>query len=362
MYIPKNHFTPNLSTDGSAFVDRKGVSFSGFYFSTIYGTYYKGKNPYDKSYNGNFTDRQIFLKSDQSDDTTGDSGPPYPVKGSVELMNYGNSTNNKKIRSKGGDGYYQNFSDIDLYQDNEFNVSIYNGGVLRETPSYIPISIEVLPTEQDYVNGFFRRYFCVKANENIFYEINKQIYDDIISNKPGWTNFMYRPFKLLWYIKGERDKIEKLNKELIIQAENKLGRLGLDNFLRSEYLKFYRILPGVNMINNSGLRNYLDNSPISLNLPKVYQLGNDITYTQNPNVPAKQNCSNCIFNKTQFCSKWKAKIQNNYWCKSYKGEYGEGKVLGETSNIPTPTPSPSTQPSYTPPSSPPPSSGGGGGY
>lgn len=362
MYIPKNHFTPDLFTDGSAFVDNKGKSFNGFYFSTIYGTYYKGKNPYDKSYNSSLRDRQIFLKSEQSDGTHSNIGPSYPTKLSTELIDYGSNTNNKKISSRGGDGYYQNFSDIDLYQDNEFLASVYKGGGPRDTPSYIPVSREVLPIKHDYTNGFFVRYFCVKANEDIYYEIDKQTYDDIISNKPGWTSYMYIPFKLLWYIKGERDRIERLNKELIIQAENKLGRLGLNNFLRNEYLKYYRILPGINMINNSGLRNHLDNSPINLRLPKVYQLGNDITYTQNPNVPAKQNCGNCIFNQTQFCSKWKAKIQNNYWCAAYKGKYGEGKVLGEVQDISLPPPTPPTQPSYTPPSSPSPSSGGGGGY
>ncbi len=361
MYIPKNQFTPNLRTDGGAFVDTEGKSYSGPYFSTSYGTYYKGKDPYDKSYGNVLNKRQIFPSSDRSSKYSGGSSRSYPIEASYPISSGMLGTNPQTYRMGNGEGYYQNFDDHEILRKNLPSVEIYSKGG-GSIGGFIPISIEPLPTQEDYTNGFFRRYFCVKVNEDIYYELPKETYDDIINNKDGWANSMYIPFNLLWYIKGEKDKIEKLNKELIIQAENKIERFGLDNFLMQEYLKFYRMLPGVNLVNNFGLRRHLDNSSISLNLPKVYQLGNDITYTQNPNVPAKQNCSNCIFNKTQFCSKWKAKIQNNYWCKSYKGKYGEGKVLGGISNIPTPTPPPSTQPSYTPPSSTPPPSGGGGGY
>ncbi len=358
MYLPKNLIITDLYTEGGIFRDADGKSYRGYYFSTKFGTYYKGKNPNDISFTKDFDKKQLFKVSP---DYQNDSNP-YPVTTLIDVKDWPSKYAPRKD-IKGGTGFNNNIdlTDIDFLNGRE-SAYRYQGGGLTGHTYYSPISIENFPTEEDYVRGYFTRYFCVKVNENEYYEIFKQTYDDIITQKPEWSSFLYVPFKMLWYIKGDMVKTQTLNKELVGFAEQKIQKGEFGAFLKEEYLKFFRISPGVNLFNNFGLRTYLDNKPISVKLPKAYQLGNSTIESINPNVPAKQNCSNCIFNKSQFCTNWKANIRKNYWCKSYKGEYGEGKILGEVRDIISPQQPSSPQPTYSPPSSTLPPSGGGGGY
>ena len=55
-------------------------------------------------------------------------------------------------------------------------------------------------------------------------------------------------------------------------------------------------------------------------LPAAYQIGNNkINSIDNPNVPNSQYCGNCIFNQNGYCTRWQAKIKNNYWCAVWQG-------------------------------------------
>ena len=60
----------------------------------------------------------------------------------------------------------------------------------------LPTSYYPTPTEDDYNLGTFIRYFCVKANEDIFIEISKDTYDALNSQKGDWLWELYIPFQL----------------------------------------------------------------------------------------------------------------------------------------------------------------------
>ena len=64
-------------------------------------------------------------------------------------------------------------------------------------------------------------------------------------------------------------------------------------------------------LNTNNQRRYIsDNVVISTNLPAAYKA---------PIGPESYHkCSNCIFNKNNYCIKWQANIRVNFWCKSYK--------------------------------------------
>jgi hypothetical protein len=381
MYLPKNLITTDLYTGGAEFSDINGDSYKGYYFATKFGTYYKGKNPNDVSFTKNFKKKQLF----KIEPTIQEGPSSYPVNTSIDIIDRDYKFNPRRNDDRGvaneaystsANTYSRNPSYLDEGLD---SAAFYLKRDLTGINYYSPITVENFPTEKDYKNGFFTRYFCVKINENLYYEIYKQTYDDILAPIPEWSNLLYIPFKVLWYLKGDMVKIETTNKELVKIAEQNLQKSGFGTFLKGEYLKYFRISPGINLFNNSGLRTYPDSKPISLKLPKAYQLGNSTTERINLNVPAKQNCGNCIFNKTHFCSKWKAEIRHNYWCAAYKGKYGKGKLLNMTSqpmdstesqptppSTYTPTTTTTSTPPITPTPTPSPSTGGGsiggGGY
>ena len=61
------------------------------------------------------------------------------------------------------------------------------------------------PTDNDYTNGYYVRYFLKKRNDNIFIEITQDIY-----NSPGilFDNLLYDKFEFNWKITGNlHDKI-----------------------------------------------------------------------------------------------------------------------------------------------------------
>ena len=103
----------------------------------------------------------------------------------------------------------------------------------------LPTSYYPKPTEEDYNLGVFTRYFCVKANEDIYLEISKDTYNALNNQKGDWLWELYTPFQFLWTISGEEKEVEKTNYNMTIIQEKRLKRRGLTQFLRNNYLKFY---------------------------------------------------------------------------------------------------------------------------
>ena len=87
--------------------------------------------------------------------------------------------------------------------------------------------------------GNFKRYFCVKANENSYLELDKKTYDKLSSKNSNWAYELYVTFFLVWYITGEESQVESTNKNLVLIREQRSKRRGLKEFLRENYTKFW---------------------------------------------------------------------------------------------------------------------------
>ncbi len=120
-------------------------------------------------------------------------------------------------------------------------------GIINEgpdTPVVVPStstsSIPPLyPTEQDYKNGMFNRYFSKKRNEYLFEELTKDQYDQL--NNPSSLIFtLYKPFFIKWMLTGEKQKVADYNFYSIKNAEEKENVLGLNEYLNMDYLKYYK--------------------------------------------------------------------------------------------------------------------------
>ncbi len=93
------------------------------------------------------------------------------------------------------------------------------------------------PTEDDYVKGYFIRYFVKKANQNTFYkEVSKKIYDSLKKRKSEYDVNLYQPGQIKWAIRGN---VRNINKSLLLKAEKRYPNLSLlypklDEFNRAE--------------------------------------------------------------------------------------------------------------------------------
>lgn len=108
-------------------------------------------------------------------------------------------------------------------------------------PKSITVSSKppLYPTDQDYKNGFFIRYFSKKRNEYIIEELTKSQYDEL--NKPSNIKYKYyKPFMLKWMLTGTKQTITDFNYYSIKTVEEKEKVYGLDEFLNKNYLQYYK--------------------------------------------------------------------------------------------------------------------------
>jgi hypothetical protein len=197
MYYPLSQITTNLYTNGNelmyAYVNDK-ASYSGFYWKTSKGEYFTGKTPQDVPTQKLITFEEAAIKKG----TTPNSNP---------ILNSPN------------------------WEPNDFPIVEYPKYKYTElqTPTYSA----TLPTQQDYQNTEFRRYFCKKANEIIYLEISKETYDKLVTQDPQILFQLYTPFYLPWTLIGEREQVYTINRNIteLTSVRQKLPML-------SEYLKF----------------------------------------------------------------------------------------------------------------------------
>jgi len=218
MYIPKNKIITDLYTNGEEYQISNGQGYVGPYYKLYTGKVYAGKNP-------SSTPNQIELFPYQEQPT------------GIDLVT---KAITPSFSDADGPPYPSGFSDDDI--NIQLNQSyIYLKTQKLDTEVYnTPYQAYPQPTQDDYNLGVFVRYFCVKNNEDIYYELNKETYDALNSKKKDWVWEMYTPFNLLWTLTGDEKEVEKTNYNIVLIQERDLKRLGLRAFLRGNYLKFYK--------------------------------------------------------------------------------------------------------------------------
>lgn len=183
MYIPKSKIQTNLTTPGKEyFINDTKEDYSGIYYKMYDGKAYTGKFPGD-GVNKLLTKYTIIPSS----------GDPEASPTAAKVI-----------------------------------------------PSLTTSSVPPLfPTEQDYKNGMFNRYFSKKRNEYLFEELTKAQYDQL--NNPSSLRFtLYQPFFIKWMLTGDKQKVADFNFYSIRNAEEKDGVLGLNDFLKMNYTKYYK--------------------------------------------------------------------------------------------------------------------------
>jgi hypothetical protein len=107
----------------------------------------------------------------------------------------------------------------------------------------------VFPTNEDYANGFFTRYFAKRINTNpiTIFEISQQTYNDLFNKSPKYNFALYEVTRLPWQITGQLETttengiitrgVRQVNMETVQQAN--LVFIGIDQYL-TDYTEFYQ--------------------------------------------------------------------------------------------------------------------------
>jgi hypothetical protein len=199
MYFPKSQIKPNLYTNGGEFsIATTNQEYIGYYFKTSTGKYYTGRNQDDRP-NEELTSLII-------DTTT--SNTPLSIESAVIVV----------------DPIYSYVTNIPV----------------SSTLTFIPIYSPTSPTQQDYQNGEFQRYFCKKTNQIQYIEINLDQFSKLKAKDPQIEFSLYEPFTITWILTGNKENVAKVNKNIVELAEkrNRLPKLG--EYLKFDYLKYYK--------------------------------------------------------------------------------------------------------------------------
>jgi hypothetical protein len=203
-YYPSSQIKPNLYTNGGEYVlSTTKDTYKGYYYELANGKKYTGRNPQDKP--------NILLIP--------------PPQNQVEPTTIP-----------------QNYKQIITYEVSNVLEEISDKYVPTTKPlpeRYIPSFNQTLPTPQDQQLGVFTRYFCKKNNELQYIEIDKTTYTQLKTRSPQIAWDLYNPILVLWYIKGEKEKIFNTNKNLVSLIEQQDKWYGFSKYFKDQFLKYY---------------------------------------------------------------------------------------------------------------------------
>jgi len=217
MYIPKSRILTNqYSNDNSLVYKSNKEVYTGFYYKTFEGKYFTGKTQNDPP------NEELELVEDinsiplveQPQNSIAYSDAPTIFE-DINTPGYSESMVVK----------YATLQKVDLSKSTLINMPT------QEYPS---------PTEEDYSIGSFTRYFCVKANQPVWLEISSDTFDKLESRSGEW---LWQPYKLVtlqWALVGSENYVATTNKNIITLAERRNKVIGLNEFLRGNWLKYYR--------------------------------------------------------------------------------------------------------------------------
>ena len=194
-YYPKSKIKTNQYTSGNEYLrsDTK-EPYVGFYWLNSRNQAFSGKTPQDK--------------------------PTFTLIESIEV---------------------QPISDLSDPLDTSVNwVTDYNPKITNQKPGNIPLRYQAAPTQEQYDTGEFQRYFTKKANQNIYYEISKSDYNNIIGKKNSILWQLYNGISLPWQLTGDKETVFRTNRNIVLLTEQQQRLPGFSKIFREDYLQYYQ--------------------------------------------------------------------------------------------------------------------------
>jgi len=232
MYYPKSQITPNLYTNGDEFVSSiDNSSYSGYYFKTSAGKYFTGRNQDDRP------NVELIIATALSQDTNTTPNPNININ-VLSLDNTDFLSNQYEVNTDEVLNYFT-LKNINIYDPPKTLIPTYN---------------PILPTQQDYQNGEFRRLFAKKTNEIQYVEIDQDTFAKLLAKDPQILWQLYEPFDLTWYLTGNIEDVARINFNTVELAtlRKKLPMLG--EYLKFNYIKYYNKMVTTNVLVNRDTR------------------------------------------------------------------------------------------------------------
>jgi hypothetical protein len=205
IYYPKTQIRTNLFTNGDEFINSITKElYVGNYYETSLNQQFTGKNPQDPN-----------------------SVPLIPIDETALNPTQTNAEN-------------------DLVLDVRFTEPNYAYSIITKQnpntpqPTY-PKFYFAKPTQQDYQNTQFNRFFYKTLSGEKYVEISQNDYNSLINKE---VKFLYQSvlaIVLPWQLTGIQEEVFKINARTTQNVENQYGIKGLGLYLNFDYTKFYKV-------------------------------------------------------------------------------------------------------------------------
>ena len=216
MYFPKSQIIENLHTNGGELKDpNSSTDYVGYYFKTSDGEFYSGKNPEDKP------NTPLILLSPGTSKLSDPTKNPKNNK-----TNIPSSPDSEPV----GENMY--LIDVDYYTAKSY-------GNRGDAPRP-PIKHLEVPTEEDYNNGGFKRYFVKKGNENQYIEISKDEFKKFDQKSSDVQYNLYVPISINWNLTGTEEEVYNSNKAIVSLVEQRRSLPGFILSFRGKFSKYWR--------------------------------------------------------------------------------------------------------------------------
>lgn len=202
MYYPKSQIETNLYTSGAEFTTViDGKEYIGDYWRTSKGLFFTGTNPQDSniralSDNIKYDSPEGLALSEANDD----------------IPAYVNLSSNDYIRASGK----------------------------RTIEKQNIFSINPIPTENNYTNKNFERYFLKRTNNYQYTETDNSNYTLMVDKNPKVQFEIYSPIKLSWRICGKLLDVYKQNYNTVQHNSKIYNWVKFDLFFKNRYARYFK--------------------------------------------------------------------------------------------------------------------------
>jgi len=258
-YYPTFTIKQNLITRPGEFLVN-GAPYNGLYYETFDGQYYSGANPAEgpnekltrlNTGDGSQTSAEYLQMQDSTsmqNATSYTQGDKLLYEGSPYTGAYYEDANGKYRTMDGKELELANPAEKAQKEANKFNTlaNIEKRNSLGFTGQ--PTSYQPRPLDEDFLKGFFTRYFVKKINERGYVvEISEEEYAAINNGTVKYDVSYYQTTKLVWKLTGplETQRLSQYDIRAGIIDTNKrnvenLNKtfIGIKTFIGDEYAKF----------------------------------------------------------------------------------------------------------------------------
>tara|TARA_R100000951_G_scaffold103570_1_gene96251 strand:- start:55 stop:936 length:882 start_codon:yes stop_codon:yes gene_type:complete len=202
MYYPKSQIIENLYTNGGEYaIKSTNKEYKGYYYQVSNNQRFTGKNSNDLPNN-------LLVPLRSNVDYGGDEINFDTKKGTFWTPSY------------------------------RFNQK--QQGVEITTAPQAPRQTIPQPTEQDYTNGAFDRYFLYNFNNKNTLEVDERIYTQYIDKSPSVQYQTFTPLQIVWTLIGKEKEVSKANFNSVRITEERNKTYGFSKYFNKKYNQYYQ--------------------------------------------------------------------------------------------------------------------------